>query len=63
MTSVGARLVCDQIVTNVSAFLIIPAHSSARDCRDPVIPHQTVTRTYTDRGIGLKILVRIPAHS
>src|SRR5215831_16859826 len=49
--------VCAQVVPNSSAFLIIPAHSSARGRRKPRVPHQTVTRTYADRGIGLKILV------
>jgi hypothetical protein len=48
---------CAQIVPNSSALLIIPAHSSARGRRESLVPQQTLTRTYTDRGIGLKILV------
>ena len=51
------RGICAQIVPNSCAFLIIPAHSSARDRRNPPVPHQTVTCTYEDLGIGLKILV------
>jgi hypothetical protein len=54
---VGAGPVCAQVVPNSGAFLIIPARSSARGRRNPPVPHQTVTRTYTTRGIGLKILV------
>jgi hypothetical protein len=44
-------------VTDSGSFLIIPAHSSARGPRDPCFRHQTFTRTYTDCGLGLKILV------
>src|SRR5882724_5539034 len=48
---------CAQVVPHLGAFLIIPAHSSARGRRESSVPHQTVARTYTTRGIGLKILV------
>jgi hypothetical protein len=44
-------------VTDSGSFLITPAHSSARRRQGPLVPHQTVTRTYTRRGLGLKILV------
>jgi hypothetical protein len=54
---------CAQTVPNSSAFLITPAHSSVRGRRKPCVSHQTVTRTYTDRDSGLKILVSVPAHS
>lgn len=46
----------DQIVTDSGSFLITAAHSSARGRRDSAVPHQTVTPTYTDCGIGLIIL-------
>jgi hypothetical protein len=52
----GARPVCAQTLPNSSAFPIIPAHSSARRRREPPVPHQTVSRTYTDRGLGLSVL-------
>ena len=42
---------------NSGSLLIIPAHSSARGRLHHLVPHQAVTRTYTDREIGLKILV------
>jgi hypothetical protein len=50
-------------VLNSGAFLITPAHSSARGRRDPCLRHQTFTHTYRDQGPGLKNLVPIPAHS
>jgi hypothetical protein len=50
-------------VTDSSAFVITPAHSSARGRRELVLPLQGVTRTYEDQGLGLKILVRILVHS
>ncbi len=55
--SIGARPVCAQVVPKSSAFLITPAHSSTLGRRDSAVRHQTVTRSYTFRGIGLKILV------
>ncbi len=54
---VGARSVCAQTVPNSGVLRRIPAHSSAWGRREPRVPHQIVTRTYTDRGIGPKILV------
>ncbi len=47
---VGPRPDCAQVVPNSGAFLIIPAHSSARRRREPLVPHQTVTRTYSNLG-------------
>ena len=52
-----APLTCAQFVPNSGAFLITPAHSSARRRRDPCLRHQTFTHTYRDQGLGLKILV------
>jgi hypothetical protein len=49
--------VCARFVTDSGSFLIIPAHSSAQGHRSPCLRHQTFTRTYTDCGLGLKILV------
>jgi len=57
------RRVCARFVTESGSFSITPAHSSARGRRELVFPLQGVTRTYEDQGLGLKILVRIPAHS
>jgi hypothetical protein len=56
LEELGARPTCAQVVPSSSAFLITSEHSSARTRRHPLVPHQTVTRTYTTRGIGLKIL-------
>jgi hypothetical protein len=59
----GPRPVCTQVVPNSGAFLIIPAHSSARGRRGSVVQDQILLYTYAKWVAGLKILVRIPAHS
>jgi hypothetical protein len=48
-------------VTDSGLFLITREHSSARGRREPRVPHQAVTHTYTDSGIGLKILCSFDA--
>ena len=40
---------------NSSAFRLVPGHSSAQGRLDPLVQDQTLQRTCTDRGLGLKI--------
>jgi hypothetical protein len=48
---------CARFVTNSDTFQIILEHSSAQGRCGPVLPQSTLTRTYTNCGLGLKILV------
>ncbi len=58
-SQVGAK-VCAQVVPDSDAFLIIPAHSSARRRRERLFRQQVFTRTSTYSGLGLKILCTAP---
>ena len=60
MSKLGVReegtKVCAQFVPNSGALERIPAHSSAPRRRTLLFRPQAVTHTYTDCGLGLKIL-------
>ena len=49
-------MTCAQFVPNSGAFLIIPAHSSARSRRHLLLQWLAVMHTYANTGLGLKIL-------
>ena len=50
-------MVCAKFVTDSGSFVIIPAHSAHDAVESWFLRQQTLTRTYADCSLGLKILV------